>query len=241
MSKFKTGKLLAVSLLSVFAAQAIAEDAAENTSPVTENAPVASQPQGSRWVDFSDPTAIYSKMGLATGTEGVDIYAALGGYLGGRFEQKLTVEAIHDMDYYNVNYLAFNTSNDTGFSIKTTWNNNDDYGEDYEEASVGVIKKLGFTNKAVKFYPAMNAGVMWDWDDSIPTTTFVEIDAAVRYTVTPDFWVGVTPTYRYALNGLDIDNLDGTAEAGYQLAQEVAISIHVNNDDEVWGDFTFAF
>jgi hypothetical protein len=210
----KTVKLLAVSFLSVLAAQVAAE-------------------QNSSWVDFSDPTAVYSKAGMAAGTEGVDLYAALAGYLGGQFKHKLTVEAMHDLDYYNVNYFAFNTANDTGFSVDTTW------GDIYDKASVGLVKKLILENRNIKVYPAMKLGVMWD--DSIPSTTFIELDAAVRYNVNRYFWVGVTPNYTYALRGLDIKDLDATVDMGYQLAKEVAVSAHVNNDEELWADFTFAF
>ena len=224
MLKFKMVKLLAASLLSVFAVHAVAE-------------------QNSSWVDFSDPTAVYSKAGFAGGTEGVDIYGALGGYLGGQFKQKLTVEAMHDLDYYNINYFALNTSNDTGFSLNTTWSDLYDHSEynndSYDKASVGVVKKLILENRSFKVYPSMNLGSMWG--DSIPSTTFIELDVPVRYTVNRNFWVGVTPNYTYALRGLDIKDLDATVDAGYQLAKEVAVSAHFNNDEEVWADFTFAF
>lgn len=220
MFKFKTLKLLAVSLLSVFAMQAAARQAAD-------------EQKYSRWVDFSDPTAVYSKAGVAAGTEGVDLYAALGGYLGGQFKQQLTVEAIHDLDYYNVNYFVFNTRNDTGFSLNTTW---DDL---YDKASVGIVKKLILENKKIKIYPSMKLGMMWD--DSIPSTTFIELDVAIRYSVNRKFWLGITPNYTHALKGLDIEDLDATVDVGYQLAKEVAVSAHFNNDEEVWADFTFAF
>ena len=85
----------------------------------------------------------------------------------------------------------------------------------------------------------MKLGMMWD--DSIPSTTFIELDAAVRYNVNRSFWFGVTPNYTYALRGLDIKDLDATVDVGYQLAKEVALSAHVNNDEEAWVDFTFAF
>ena len=224
MLKFKMVKLVATSLLSAFVVQAVAE---ENDS----------------WVDFSDPTAVYSKAGLAGGTEGVDIYGALGGYLGGQFKQKLTVAAMHDMDYYNIDYFALNTSNSTGFSLNTTWSDVYDHGEydnaSYDKASVGVVKKLILENQRFKVYPSMNLGIMWG--DAIPSTTFIELDVPVRYNVNRNFWVGVTPNYSYALRGLDIKDLDATVDAGYQLAEEVLVSAHFNNDEEVWADFTFAF
>ncbi|MCW8994849.1 MAG: hypothetical protein OQK77_03440 [Psychromonas sp.] len=237
MSKFKTVKLLAVSLLSASAAQAASAD----LSPLPGDAPAISvngaadaEQQGGNWVDFSDPTAVYSKVAMATGNEGVNVSAALGGYLGGLFEHKLTIEGMHDMDYYNINYMAFNTHNDTGFLLNSTWNIG------YDEISAGVVKKVAFKeNNDIKVYPAMKLGEMWD--SSIPNTTFVELEAAVRYTINRSAWVGVTPNYRYALNGLDIKDLDATVDAGYQLADEIAISAHFNNDEEVWAEFTFAF
>lgn len=237
MFKFKTVKLVAFSLLSASTIQVIAADDAPIAGDSLnrgETAPV-SKVQTRNWVDFSDPIAIYSKVGLATGTEGVDVFAAFGGYLGGQFEQKLTLEAKHDTDYYNINYLAFNTSNETGFFLNTRW-------DTYDEASAGVVKKLRFAaDPRLNIYPSMKFGFMWDLDDSIPSTTFVELDAAIRYTANRHFWFGITPNYRYALDGLDIKDFDATVEAGYQLAEEVAVSAHVNNDEEAWVDFTFAF
>ena len=228
MSKFKAGKLLVVSLFAAaFSAQSVAADL-----------PTAG---GSKWVNFSDPTAIYSKVGIATGSEGVDVYAGLAGYLTGQFEQNITIEVKHDMDYFNVNYLAFNTSEWTGFTLDTHWD------DEYNQVAVGVIKKLVFQeNQNINVYPAMKFGHMWSWDDTISSTTYVKLDAAIRYSVNPNFWIGITPDYKYALNGEDINDLNATIDIGYQLAEEVALSAHATNsnnedDDEVWADFTFAF
>ncbi|MFT6984602.1 MAG: hypothetical protein ACJAT7_000399 [Psychromonas sp.] len=216
MLKAKVVKLFSISLLSVSAAHS-----------------VAAQDSNRNWVDFSDPTAVYSKAGLGAGTEGVDLYAALGGYLGGQFKHQLTLEAMHDLDYYNVNYFIFNTRNDTGFSLNTTW------GDEYDKASIGALKKLTLEDKHIKIYPSMNLGMMWS--DSIETTTYIEVDAAVRYSVNRAFWFGVTPSYTYAMKGIEIKELNATADVGYQLAKEIALSAHINNDGEAWADFTFAF
>lgn len=215
MVKCSTLKFLGVSLLTVCASQAVA------------------QQKNSHWLDFSDPTAIYSKAGFAGGTEGVDLFAALGGYLGGQFKHRLTVEAMHDLDFYNVSYFAFNTGNDTGFRLDTKWDNESD------KASLGVVKKLTLENKNIKLYPAMNLGMIWG--DEISSTTYIELDMAVRYTVNRHFWVGVTPVYTYAMKGLDIKELHATLEAGYQLAKDVVVSAHINDDKEAWADLTFAF
>ncbi|MCG6202561.1 hypothetical protein [Psychromonas antarctica] len=216
MLKFKTAKLLGISVLSVFVTQVAAQQGKSNN-----------------WIDFSDPTAIYSKAGLGAGSEGVDLYGAFGGYLGGQFKHKLTVEAMHDLDYYNINYFAFNTSNDTGFSLDTRW------GDVYDQASIGVLKKLPLENKSIKIYPSMHLGLMWsDTDDS---TTYIEINAAARYSVNRVFWFGVTPSYIYAMRGMDINELNATVDVGYQLAKDIAVSGHFNNDGEAWADFTFAF
>jgi len=215
MLKCNTFKFLGISLLTACASQAVA------------------QQNNSHWVDFADPTAIYSKAGFAGGTEGVDLFAALGGYLSGQFKHQLTVEAMHDLDFYNVNYFAFNTGNDTGFSLDTTWDNESD------KVSVGVVKKLTLENKNIKIYPSMNLGMMWG--DTISSTTYLELDMPIRYTFNRNFWVGVTPVYTYAMKGLDIKELHATLETGYQLAKDVAVSAHINDDKEAWADFTFAF
>ena len=217
MSKFKTCKLLAVSLLAVTAVPSFAAE-------------------GGVWVDFSDPTMMNSNVGLGAGTEGVDVYASLAGYFSGQLEQKLTVEAMHDMSYTNVNYMLFDASKGTGFTLDTRWD------DEYNQIAIGAIKKLEFApNPAVNVYPAMKFGHMWDWDGSFNSTTYVEVNAAIRYSVGQNLWFGVTPNYRYALNGLDINDVDATVDVGFQLAEEVLVAVHANNDEELWANFTFAF
>jgi hypothetical protein len=243
MFKLKKIKLLILSLLSAGAVQVNASNlpptgGEEVLAPKysSDEALGNGEEQSLSYVDFSDPTATFSQVGMASGTEGVDVYASLGAYLAGQYEQKLTIKSMHDMDYYKIDYLAFNASNATGFTIDTIWDN------EYDEVSVGIIKKLQLDgNEDVNVYPTMKFGVMWDWDDSIDTTTFIELDVAIRYSADKRFWFGVTPNYRYALNGLDIKDLDATVDAGYQLAEEVALSAHFNNDEEAWADITFAF
>ena len=237
MAKFKTATFLVASLLSLSMTQAMAAD--NDTNYDSE----VSSLTNTAWIDFSDPTAVYSKIGLGSGTEGVDVYASLGGYLTGRFEQRLTVEGIHDMDYVNVDYFVFNRSSETGFSLDSRWDS------EYNEIVGGVVKKLIFVNnKALRVFPAMKFGIRWGLDNSVESTNFVELEVATRYNITPDFWVGITPSYRYYLDDEDTDgfggenhDLTGNAEIGYQLAEEVAVSVHGNNDHEYWGVFTFAF
>lgn len=216
MVKLKTLKMLGISLLSIVAAQAVAD-----------------QQNSGQWGIFSDPTAIYSKVGMAGGTEGVDLYGALGGYLGGQFKHQLSVEAMHDLDYYNVNYLAFNTSNDTGFTLDTTW------GDRYDKAAIGVTKKLTLEDKRINLYPSMDLGLLWG--TAIDSTTYIEFELPARFSVDRALWFGVTPSYTYSLKGLNIKEFHATIDVGYQLGKEIAVSAHANDDDQVWADFTFAF
>lgn len=216
MFKIKVTKLLGVIFLSTLASQSIAQ---------------------SNEVDFSDPTSVYSQAGIATGTDGVDVIVGFGGYLGGFYKQKLTVEAKNDWDYFNVDYMLFNTSNDTGFLFESTWSQ--EYaGSSVDQASVGVIKKLGFADKNLHIYPSLNLGLMWG--DDISSTTFLEVDAKVTYAI-EKLWLGVTPSYIYSMQGENVKEFETTFDVGYHVAPGVGISAHINFDGDVWADFTFAF
>lgn len=191
------------------------------------------------WVDFSDPTAIYTSAGISGGSEGVDVYATFGGYLAGPYKQKLTVEAKHDLEYYNVNYLALNTANHTGFLVETSWGRDIWDVEDVNDSAVGIIKKLPLMNNHLNIYPSMKLGLLWG--DEIKSTTYVEVDAAVRYSFDRALWVGITPSYRYAMKGIDISDWSASLDAGFQFANGFAVAAHLNNDEEFWVDMTFAF
>ncbi|MGB5446105.1 MAG: hypothetical protein WBM99_11430 [Psychromonas sp.] len=230
---FKLNKntlLLSSTLLAAFAGQVAAE-----------------QLTSQKGADFSDPTAVYSKVGIGGGSEGVDVFGALGGYLGWQLKHQLTLEAKNDLDYYNVNYMAFNDRNNTGFLVKSTWGDQfkgesvDDESEDnsVDQASFGVIKKIPLKGTQFTLYPALHLGMMWG--DDIASTTFLGAEAGVRFAVTNEFWLGATPAYTYALKGENVKEFKGTADIGYELAENVGISAHLDEDAEFWANFTFAF
>lgn len=191
------------------------------------------------WIDFSDPTAIYTSAGMSGGSEGVDIYATFGSYLGGQFKQKLTVEAKHDLEYYNINYLALNTANQAGFLVDTSWSRDIWGAEDVNDSSIGIIKKLPLMNNKLNIYPSMKLGLLWG--DEIKSTTYAEVDVAVRYSFDRALWVGLTPSYRYAMKGIEISNWNASIDVGFQFANGFAVAAHANNDDEFWFDMTFSF
>jgi len=221
MCSIKKITLLSAALFSIFAGQAAAQQ--------------QTQSQG---VDFSDPTAVYSKVGIGGGTKGVDVFGAFAGYLGWQLKHQLTLEAKQDLDYYNIDYMAFNSRNNTGFLLNSTWSY--DYkGHSVDNASFGVIKKIPLNNEQIVIYPALNIGMMWG--DTINSTTFLDVEAAVRYSISDVFWLGATPRYVYALKGVNAKEFKGTVDIGYELAENVGIAAHLDEDAEFWADFTFAF
>jgi hypothetical protein len=224
MDKVFKVKLLSSAFLCVFAGQAVAQQ------------PVQAQ---SRGVDFSDPTAVYSRAGIGGGTEGVDVFGSFAGYLGWQLKHQLTLEAKHDLEYYNVDYMVFNSRNNSGFLVDSTWS--DDYkGNSVNKAAVGVIKKIPLiSNEKVTLYPALKLGMMWGND--INSTTYLDFEVAARYAITDLFWAGATPGYLYALRGVNVKEFKGTIDIGYELAENVGIAAHLDEDAEFWADFTLAF
>lgn len=228
MKKIYKSISLILPLLMTFSSQA-----AEDSSAVSEG---ASQDY---WVDFSDPVAIYSKAGIAAGNKGVNVFAAYGSYLAGEFKQKLTVEAKNDLDYYTVDYLVLNSSNDTGFLVETVWDRDWEDWNDVNKVAVGVIKKIPLPEKNITLYPKLKFGFLWSND--ILDTTFIEADIAIRYTLNNAAWFGITPSYFYTMKGVDNKEWGITGDIGYQFVEGFGIAAHSNSDKEFWVDITFAF
>ena len=191
------------------------------------------------WYDLSDPRAIYSSLSVAAGNEGVNISASYGGYLNGQYKHKITVEAMNDLEYYNVDYMLLNASTNSGFTIESTWDR-DVFGlKDLNDTSVGVFAKIPLLNNKLNVYPKLNIGMLWG--DEIDSTTYIKFDATTRYTFNRMFWVGITPTYTYAMKGYDVKEWETSLDAGVQLSSAFALAAHVNTDEEFWVDVIFAF
>lgn len=191
------------------------------------------------WHDLSDPRAVYSSVSVAAGNEGVNLSASYGGYLNGLYKHKITVEAMNDLDYYNLDYMLVNASSNSGFSVESSWGRDIWDLEDVNDTSVGVFAKIPFMNNKLNIYPKLNLGMLWG--DDIKSTTYIKIDATTRYSINRMFWVGVTPTYTYAMKGVELKEWDASLDAGVQLSSEFAFAAHVNNDSEFWVDVIFTF
>ena len=191
------------------------------------------------WPDLSDPRAIYSSVSVSAGNEGVNLSASYGGYLNGLYKHKITVEAMNDLEYYNLDYMVVNASTDTGFSFESTWDR-DIWGyDDINDTSVGVFTKIPLMDNKLNIYPKLDLGMLWG--DAVRSTTYVKLDATTRYNINRMFWVGVTPTYLYAMKGAELSEWDASLDAGAQLSENFAFAAHVNNDSEFWVDAIFTF
>lgn len=194
-------------------------------------------------VDMSDPTAIYSNAIVGGGTEGIDFSATYGGYLSGVYKQRFTVAAKHNLDFYEFNYLLSNSVTKSGVAFDSSWNkdieaDHKDY-EDVNDASIGFFSKLDFLEKRLNVYPKVNIGFIWK--DNIEDTSYVKFDATTRYSFNKMYWVGFTPTYTHAFNGLDLKEWTATVDAGVQLSESFGINFSANNDEELTANVEFAF
>lgn len=199
------------------------------------------------WHDLSDPRAVYSSVSVAAGKEGVNLAATYGGYLNGLYKQKITIESMNDLDYYNADYLLVNANSNSGFSLETTWDR-DDWGikeldgvKDINDVSAGVFAKIPMMvmNSRLNVYPKLNLGLLWG--DKVKSTTYIKLDATTRYSITDTVWVGISPTFTYAMQGYEINEWGGSVDAGMQLSSEFAFAAHFNTEDELWVDVIFTF
>jgi hypothetical protein len=219
-----TLKKASLTLLSLFSGALLANT--QNSSQET-------------WNDLSDPRAVYSSVSVAAGNEGVNLSASYGGYLNGLYKHKFTVEAMNDLEYYNVDYMLVNASTNTGFSIESTWDRDRWKLKDMNDTSVGIFTKIPLMDNKLNIYPKINLGMLWG--DEVKSTTYIKLDATTRFKINRMFWVGVTPTYTYAMKGIDLKEWDVSLDAGVQLSAAFAFAAHVNNDSEFWVDVIFTF
>lgn len=191
------------------------------------------------WPDVSDPYAVYSSIGLGAGNDGVNLSANYGGYLNGLYKHKFTVEAMNDLDYYNIDYMAIDTNTNTGFTVESTWSRDKWKIEDHNDTALGVFTKIPLMGNQLHLYPKLNLGMIWGKD--VRSTTYVKLDATTRYNINRMFWVGVTPTYTYAMKGYDLKKWEASLDAGAQISESFSFAAHVNEDFDFWADVMFTF
>ena len=211
--------------------------------------------EGDSSENWGSPVATFSNISLGSGSEGIDLSARAGGYLGGVYQHSLEVASKNDLEHYEVNYVLLNTASDSGLTIDSAWSKdvkfkleNDNSHEvsydDVNNVDVGLYSKLNFTDDRLTAYPKMSVGYMWTEDDiaiQLETTTYVNFEVAFRFNVDDKIWIGATPIYIHGMKGLEIDQLTGTIEAGMQLSDTFGVSAEFNEDDEFLGRVIFAF
>ena len=228
MKKNGTSKIVAVAICSLTSFSSVAAGKSDKQDYIA---------------DFSDPIAIYSNVDVGISDDGVDISAGLGGYLAGSFKHKLQVTAKDDLEYFEVNYLAVDTSTDTGFVLDSTWKKDLFWIDDANDVSAGIIKKIPLLNERLNLYPKLKIGVIFG--DYVKSTTYIKLDMATRFAVTSGFWVGVTPTYTYAMKGYELDEWTTSFDLGYMFKNGFGVSaqtiIDSHEADEYRANITFAF
>ncbi|GLS91132.1 hypothetical protein GCM10007916_22010 [Psychromonas marina] len=191
------------------------------------------------WPDLSDPRAVYSSVSIAAGNDGVNLSATYGGYLNGLYKHKFTVEAMNDLEYYNVDYMVINANTETGFALESTWSRDNWKIDDHNDTSVGIFTKIPLMGNQLNVYPKLDVGMIWGED--IKTTTYVKLDATTRYSIDHMFWVGVTPTYTYAMQGYELNEWEVTFDAGVQLSEAFSFVAHIDDDLDFSFDVVFTF
>jgi len=226
--------LLKVSIVSLIGLFSFTANAAEGDPVNTES--------------WGSPVATYSNVNLGSGTEGIDISANFGGYLGGVYQHRIEVAAKQDLEHYEANYLLLNSASDSGVTIESTWSEDvefdrdegpDAFFENVDSVEVGLFSKLKFPDDRLSAYPKMSVGYMWG--DDIIDSTFVTFEIAVRFNVNDQIWVGAAPVYIHSMDGVEIEEFQGTVDAGIKLSETFGVSASVNHDQEFLGRVIFAF
>jgi len=198
---------------------------------------------------WGSPVSTYSNVNLGSGTEGIDISASFGGYLGGVYQHRVEVAAKQDLEHYEANYLLLNTASQSGVTIESTWSEDVEFDkevgkgevefENVDSVEVGLFSQLDFPDDRLKVYPKMSVGYMWG--DDIIDTTFVQFELAVLFRLNEQVWVGAAPAYIHSMDGVVIEEFQGSIDAGVKLSETFGVSASVNDDREFLGKVIFAF
>ena len=79
------------------------------------------------------------------------------------------------------------------------------------------------------------------WGDDIIDTTFVQFELAVLFRLNEQVWVGAAPAYIHSMDGVVIEEFQGSIDAGVKLSETFGVSASVNDDREFLGKVIFAF
>ncbi|MCK5819282.1 MAG: hypothetical protein KAH18_08510 [Psychromonas sp.] len=195
-------------------------------------------------VDFSNPLAVYTNLGLGMSNDGADIYGGIGGYLTGSFKQQLQIEAKGDLDYYNVNYLAVDSISETGFLLDSIWSR--DYywtTSNANDTSLGVIKKVPVIEGLVSVYPTLKFGYIWG--GGVEDTSYLKLQIPIRFNIIQGFWAGMTPAYTHGMKGFDLNEWNGSLDAGYMFKNGVGLFAQTvldsHEDTQYRANVTLAF
>jgi len=228
-------RILKISIMSLVGAFSLVSYAAEANATSAEA--------------WGSPVATYSNVNLGSGTEGIDLSASFGGYLGGVYQHRIQVAAKQDLEHYEANYLLLNTASQSGVTIESTWSEDVEFDkefgkgevefEDVDSVEVGLFSQLDFPDDRLKVYPKMNVGYIWG--DSIIDTTFVEFELSVIFRLNDQIWFGAAPSYIHSMDGVVIEEFQGSVDAGIKLSETFGLSASVNEDREFLGKVIFAF
>jgi len=209
----------------------------------------AAEGDGGNTESWGSPIATYSNINLGSGTEGIDLSANFGGYLGGVYQHRIELAAREDLEHYEANYLLLNSASESGITIDSSWSEDVDFErvngsghvnyEDVNTTSIGLFSKLNFPDARFNAYPKMSVGYIWG--DNIVETTFVDFEVALLFHFNDTLWLGATPVYTHSMEGREIDEFSGTIDAGAKLSETFGLSASLNEDKEFLGKVIFAF
>ncbi|WOT06696.1 hypothetical protein [Shewanella youngdeokensis] len=199
-------------------------------------------------IDMSDPTSVFTAVGLQGGTNGMQVFGQFGYSPENGRKHMGFVEYRNDdnLNNYRMRYFTPGASG-LGVFADVSRSEHNVAGEDVamNTAMAGLMQVLPINDK-ITLYPSLLAGSIWSNDknagqDVYNTTTIITLNTYATYAVNDKVWLMLNPVYTYGIDGEDTRDIYLEFALGYRLSKTETVRLHASNGNDVWFNYTQAF
>jgi len=184
--------------------------------------------------DMSDPTAVYTSVGLGYGNKGYN--AKIGLQLpdaGDGSAHMISLEVKEGGDTFRGRYFKVDTTSGFASSLDASY----DQLTGTAHVSAGALQTIPLTERLV-IYPGLYlGGMIGDQENLRGQTTGVDLLAITataqlysKFQITEQMWLNLNPAYTTSLYGIESNKFDVEVAVGYQFTPVFNTRIFHNNN-----------
>ena len=233
-------------LFAISASPLLANATEQPAQPPVQQADL--QEEQKKAIDMSDPTAVYTAVGVQAGTNGMQVSGQFGYSPEGGRKHMGFVEYRNDDGLNNLRARYF-TPGATGLGAFVDVSRNEQSVADQDvainTAMAGLMQVLPINDK-ITLYPSLLAGNIWSDDkiagqDVYDSTTIITFNTYATYAINDKTWLMFNPVYTYGIDGEDTRDFYLEMALGYRISNTETVRLHASNDNDVWFNYTQAF